>query len=154
MSLNSGYAVFSRKVSTVSICTSIYLHGCWDDRIRKDCLGQIFVAPVSKSNRPTTREDCLPRINGNNTNCWYSDIPSNLEHDSYFDIHKRNLMVIDDQMADAGEDKRIINLFTRGSHHRNLNVIYIVQNLFHQGKGSRSISSNSHYLVRFKNPQD
>ena len=47
-----------------------------------------------------------------------------------------------------------MNLFTRGSHHRNLSVIYIVQNLFHQGKGSRSISLNSHYLVLFKNPRD
>ena len=34
-------------------------------------------------------------------------IPENLEQYSYFDIHKRNLMVIDDQMADAGNDKRI-----------------------------------------------
>ena len=57
-------------------------------------------------------------------------------------------------MIDAGKDKRIVNLFTRRSHHRNLSVIYIVQNLFHQGKGSRSISLNSHYLVLFKNPRD
>ena len=62
--------------------------------------------------------------------------------------------MFDDQMIDAGKDKRIVNLFTRGSHHRNLSVIYIVQNLFHQGKGSRSISLNSHYLVLFKNPRD
>ena len=27
-------------------------------------------------------------------------------------------------------------MFTRGSHHRNLSVIYIVQNVFHQGTGS------------------
>ena len=47
-----------------------------------------------------------------------------------------------------------MNLFTKGSHHRNLSVIYIVQNLFHQGKGNRSISLNSHYLVLFKNPRD
>ena len=80
-------------------------------------------------------------------------IPENLEKDSYFDIHKRNLMVIDDQMADAGNDKRIVNLFTRGSHHRNLSVIY-TSCRFHQGKGSRSISLNSHYLVLFKNPRD
>ena len=33
-------------------------------------------------------------------------------------------------------------------------VIYIVQNLFHQGKGDRSISLNSHYLVLLKNPRD
>ena len=60
-------------------------------------------------------------------------------------------------MIDASKDKRIVNLFTsftRGSHHRNLSVIYIVQNLFHQGKGSRSVSLNSHYLVLFKNPRD
>jgi len=40
-------------------------------------------------------------------------------------------MVIDDQMENAGGDKRIANLFTKGSHHRNLSVIYIVPNLFH-----------------------
>ena len=81
-------------------------------------------------------------------------IPPHLEHDSYFDVNKRNLIVFDNQMIDDGGDKRIVNLFTRGSHHRNLSVIYIVQNLFHQGKGSRSISLNSHYLVLFKNPRD
>ena len=81
-------------------------------------------------------------------------IPTPLEQDAYFNVNKRNLIVFDDQMIDAGKDKRIVNLFKRGSHHRNLSVIYIVQNLFHQGKGSRSISLNSHYLVLFKNPRD
>ena len=83
-------------------------------------------------------------------------IPTALEQDSYFDVNKRNLIVFDDQMIDASKDKRIVNLFTRGSHHRNLSMIYIdiVQNLFHQGKGSCSISLNSHYLVLFKNPRD
>ncbi|CAH3183243.1 unnamed protein product [Porites lobata] len=61
-------------------------------------------------------------------------IPTALEQDSYFDVNKRNLIVFDDQVIDASKDKRIVNLFTRGSHHRNLSVIYIVQNLFHQGK--------------------
>ena len=81
-------------------------------------------------------------------------IPSDLETDSFFDINKRNLIVIDDQMENAGGDTTIFNLFTRGSHHRNLSVIYIVQNFFHQGKNSRSISLNSDYLVLFKNPRD
>ena len=81
-------------------------------------------------------------------------IPTALKQDSYFDVNKQNVIVFDGQMIDASKDKRIVNLFTRGSHHRNLSVIYIVQNLFHQGKGSRSISLNSHYLVLFKNPRD
>ena len=62
--------------------------------------------------------------------------------------------MFDDQMIDVSKDKRIVNLFTRSSHNRNLSVIYIVQNLFHQGKGSHSISLNSHYLVLFENPRD
>ena len=57
-------------------------------------------------------------------------------------------------MIDTSRNNRIVNLFTRGSHHRNLRVIYIVQNIFHQGKGRRRISLNSHYLVLFKNPRD
>ena len=81
-------------------------------------------------------------------------IPTALEQDSYFDVNKQNMIVFDDQMIDASKDKRIVNLFTRGFHHRNLSVIYIVQNLFHQGKSSRSISLNSHYLALFKNPRD
>ena len=57
-------------------------------------------------------------------------------------------------MIGAGKDNRIVNLFTKGSHHRNLSVIYIVQNLFHEGKGNQSISLKSHYLVLFKNSRD
>ena len=79
-------------------------------------------------------------------------IPTALEQDSYFEANKRNLIVFDNQMIDASKGKRVVNLFTRGS--RNLSVSYIVQNLFHQGKGSRSMSLNSRYLVLFKNPRD
>jgi len=38
-------------------------------------------------------------------------------------------MVIDHQMENAGGDKRIVKLFTRGSHRRNLSVIYICTEL-------------------------
>ena len=80
-------------------------------------------------------------------------IPTALKQDSYFDVNKRNLIVFDDQMTEASKHKRIVNLFTRGSY-QNLSVIYIVHNLFHQGKGSRSINLNSHYWAVYKNPRD
>ena len=57
-------------------------------------------------------------------------------------------------MAQSGKDKRIADLFTKGSHHRNLSVIYIVQNVFHQGKEMRNISLNAHYIVLSKSPRD
>ena len=67
---------------------------------------------------------------------------------------QRNLIVLDDLMAQSGKDKRVADLFTKGSHHRNLSVIYIVQNIFHQGKEMRNISLNAHYIVLFKSPRD
>ena len=85
---------------------------------------------------------------------FVKDIAETLQQDSYFDFNMRNLIVIDDQMIEVEGDSRVVNLFTKGSHHRNLSVIYILQNLFHQGKGNRSISLNSHYLVIFKDPRD
>ncbi|KAG8239534.1 hypothetical protein J437_LFUL019203 [Ladona fulva] len=61
-------------------------------------------------------------------------------------------IIIDDLMKEA--DGRVVDLFTRGSHHRNLSVIHLTQNLFHQGKGSRGISLNTYYIIYFKNPRD
>ena len=81
-------------------------------------------------------------------------IPTDLEEDWYLNEAISNLIVVDDQMAETASDKRILNLFTKGSHHRNLSVIFLLQNLFHQGKISRTMSLNSHYLVLFKNPRD
>ena len=57
-------------------------------------------------------------------------------------------------MSEIGNDKRITNLFTKGSHHKNLSVILLLQNLFYNGKETRNISLNTHYIVLFKNPRD
>ena len=42
---------------------------------------------------------------------------------------ERNLVVLDDQMSEAGK-METSNLFTKGSHHQNITVVYIVQNVF------------------------
>ena len=65
-----------------------------------------------------------------------------------------NLIVLDDKMSNIGNSGLLSKLFTEGSHHRNLSVIYIVQNLFDKGKSHRSVSLNAQYLVLFKNPRD
>ena len=85
---------------------------------------------------------------------FYRGIPTAIDTTSFFDVHVTNLVVLDDLMSESGSDKSISNLFTRGSHHMNLSVVYIVQNLFNQGKMSRNISLNSQYLVLFKSPRD
>lgn len=69
---------------------------------------------------------------------------------SMFDGKQAQLLIIDDLMRES--DGRIVDIFTKGSHHRNLSVFYITQNLFHQGKGQRDISLNANYIIYFKNP--
>ena len=57
-------------------------------------------------------------------------------------------------MSETRSDKKVTNLFTKGSHHRNLSVILSQQNLFYNGKESQTISLNAHYIVLFKNTRD
>ena len=68
------------------------------------------------------------------------------------DDSKRSLIVIEDLMSET--DQSVSKLFTKGSHHRNISVIYVSQNLYSKNKENRTISLNTHYLVLFKNPRD
>ena len=79
-------------------------------------------------------------------------IPDDIE--TRFKPSTSNLLVIDDLMTKAHSDERLTRLFSVGSHHRNLSIIFIVHNLFHHGREMRTMSLNSHYLVLFKNPRD
>ena len=65
-----------------------------------------------------------------------------------------NLLILDDLMAEAGDSKSMKALFTKGAHHRNCTVIYLLQNLYHQGKSQRTASLNTHYNIVFQNKRD
>lgn len=71
-----------------------------------------------------------------------------------FDGSKPTLIIIDDLMIESASSKLISEIYTKGSHHRNLSIILLVQNLFIRGTESRNISLNSQYFVLFKNPRD
>ena len=64
------------------------------------------------------------------------------------------MLVLDDLMDEGGNDKRVLDLFTKHSHHRNITVIYLCQDLFPNGKFAKTISQNAHYIAAFKNPRD
>ena len=67
---------------------------------------------------------------------------------------QRNILVLDDQLGVASSSTSVADLITKESHHRNLSVIYLVQNVYNQGKRQRTISLNSHYSVVFRNGWD
>ena len=59
---------------------------------------------------------------------------------------------MDDIMTST--DDRVVDIFIKISHHRNLSVVHLTQNLFYKNKQSRTLSLNSHYIVLFKNARD
>ena len=63
-------------------------------------------------------------------------------------------LVILDDLLNTVYSEQVCDLFTKGSHHRNISVILITQNLFHQGKYCRDISLNAKYLVQLKTVRD
>ena len=67
---------------------------------------------------------------------------------------QRNIIILDVQMSVASSSQSVADLFTSGSHHRNLTVIYLVQNVYNQGKSQRTIFLNSLYSVVCRNSRD
>ena len=70
---------------------------------------------------------------------------------SIFDGKQRVLLILDDLMEKANDD-RITQIFTKHSHHLNISVLFLTQNLFF--KGTRTISLNTNYFILFKNVRD
>lgn len=71
-----------------------------------------------------------------------------------FNPDEKSLLIIDDLMGEAGKSKEVADFFTKGCHHRNVSVILILQNMFHQGPVMRDIHTSTNYMVLFKNPRD
>lgn len=80
---------------------------------------------------------------------FYKGIPDDVE----MNHEGPQLIILDDLMSDA-YNKRISDIFTKGSHHRNISIVLVTQNVFHQGAHARDISLNTKYIVLFKSPRD
>ena len=66
---------------------------------------------------------------------------------------EKNLLIIDDQMTEAGDSKTLSNLFTKEAHYKNLTVLYLVQNVYNKSQcqtyicGLHEISCMYHVLI-------
>jgi len=69
-------------------------------------------------------------------------------------LSKGDVIVIDDLYQESNKESDFNNLFTKISRHGEVTVIFITQNLFHQGGQHRTRNLNVQYLVLFKNPRD
>ena len=75
-----------------------------------------------------------------------------MDQDSLINLQYRNLVILDAFMSTSSKDPRINKLSTEGSHHRNLSVIVINQNLYYNKDPTQR--KNCHYDISFNNPID
>jgi len=93
-----------------------------------------------------TMKETVPNIE------FVQGIPQDIDRDDFFDVNKRNMVILDDMMTAAAGDAKIADLFTEGSHHRSLDVVNLTQNLFPYGKSAVSQRRNTQYMIVFKSP--
>lgn len=84
---------------------------------------------------------------------FYQGIPNMETVYEYFD-GKGGIIVLDDLMYEISKNVDMFKLFTQGMHHYNVSVIFMKQNVFHQGIYARTIALNVKYVVLFNNPRD
>jgi hypothetical protein len=86
---------------------------------------------------------------------FHQFLPSHDVLQEFISNDKKHLViVIDDLMEEAINSSEAQALFVRESHHKNITVIYITQNIFCKGKFSRTIALNCHYYILFRSPRD
>ncbi len=69
-------------------------------------------------------------------------------------IQPNTLIIFDDMYVQVLSSSEVLDIAIKKSHHLNITCIILCQTLFFQGRHSRSIALNTHYLVVFGNPRD
>ncbi len=57
-------------------------------------------------------------------------------------------------MESAYSNDELSRAFAKYVHHKSFSIILITQNLFFQGKTSRTITLKTHYIILYKGPRD
>lgn len=84
---------------------------------------------------------------------FHAGVPDTKQFDKWYG-KDGGLLILDDLMEEVGKNKEVLDIFTKLSHHRNITVLYLSQDLFPPGKFAKTISRNAHYIVAFKSPRD
>ena len=134
--------------------TSVYLRGGGAHWLRQNAVHFSTDTPCESSYRSPAPKDRL-LLRGIPTpvfGIYNVEFQEGLPDVGRFDGRYRCLLILDDLMNEANQN--VCDLFTKLSHHRDVSVVFVTQNLFHRNRFVRTMNLNTHYLVLFKNPRD
>lgn len=94
-------------------------------------------------------EKCVKNIR------FFKGLPT---EDEFLDIRDSNdghfVCVLDDLMSQSSNSSFVEKIVYAGSHHLNMTIVCLMQNLYQKGKVMRTISLNMHYYILFENRRD
>lgn len=85
---------------------------------------------------------------------FFKGLPSEHFLEEFTSDSSHTVCVLDDMQHAIMGSSEMEQLFTVSSHHKNISVIMLLQNLFAQGKHARSIALQAHYLIAMKSLRD
>ena len=89
--------------------------------------------------------------------CHHKGLPWNRaeeEEEEEGEPREGDVVVIDDFAQETANSKELTAFLTRSSHHQNISVLVLTQNLFWGGKETRTQSLNYHYIVLMRQTRD
>lgn len=84
----------------------------------------------------------------------HQGLPSKDDIEQYTEGIDHTVVVLDDLMLQVAQSPHCVQLFTVTSHHRNVTIVMLSQNLYPPGKYARTISLNFLNVILFKNYRD
>lgn len=85
---------------------------------------------------------------------FHQGLPNEDQFNEWGEIDGHKLLVIDDCMAEGVDSPHLMKMFCVKSHHQNITVMFLVQNVFQKGKVMRTLSLNTQYFILFRNYRD
>ena len=74
--------------------------------------------------------------------------------ETILELKSPSMIILDDLAHNVCKNTEMELLFSQMSHHRNISVCFMKNNLFYQGKNARTITLNTNIFVLMKNPSD
>lgn len=85
---------------------------------------------------------------------FFHGLPSETQLKEFAKDSQFRLLIIDDLLQSAKNDATVEKTYTAFAHHLKLGVIFVTQNLFSNGRVSRTVSLNANYIILFRNLRD
>jgi hypothetical protein len=86
--------------------------------------------------------------------CFHEGLPTKAELLNIYRDNGHFICVFGDLMSESANSVEVEQFVCIGSHHLNMTIICLVQNLFQKGKVMHTLSLNTHYFVLYKNRRD